>query len=307
MQQPTNPAHDLGALRAEYDHQLAALRAEVAALRRHPRRHPRLLLAIVTVAMFVALVPLSLLAANPFTDLTGGVHDPNIDLIYNAGITTGCVPNVSYCPTDVVTREQMASFIARTAGLGTNLPVVNAKTAKTATLADTATTATTAGKLGTTPIGATAYAANEIARTAQALGTNRREPDTRLTVTKRANVDATYDPIATVAITAPSAGFIIVNGTVGLGIEGTGTAGFARLRDTAPGVAPALAPSPTLYTGGGSSLATTLSPSYVFPVAAGQRSFVLEVQKQGTGTVLAFDGVISAVFIPFGSVGTAQP
>ncbi len=54
--------------------------------------------------LLVALLPLTLLAANPFGDLTGGVHDANIDAIYNAGITTGCVPNESYCPTDNVTR-----------------------------------------------------------------------------------------------------------------------------------------------------------------------------------------------------------
>jgi hypothetical protein len=42
------------------------------------------------VALLVALVPLSLLAANPFTDLTGGVHDDDIALIYvhNAGEET---------------------------------------------------------------------------------------------------------------------------------------------------------------------------------------------------------------------------
>jgi len=110
-------------------------------------------LPLALVALLVALTPLSLLAAGPFNDLTGGVHDANIGLIYDAGITKGCVPNVAYCPTANVTREEMASFLARTAGLGTNPPVVNAKTAQTATLAttaghagsaDTATSATTA-------------------------------------------------------------------------------------------------------------------------------------------------------------------
>jgi hypothetical protein len=69
-----------------------------------------------------------------------GVHDANIQVIYDAGITKGCVPNVSYCPTANVTREEMASFLARTAGLGTNPPVVNAKTAQTATHAGSADT-----------------------------------------------------------------------------------------------------------------------------------------------------------------------
>ncbi len=124
---------ELAQLRA----QLAAQQDEVAALRRavnagKTRRFPRLprrLLPFALVALLLALTPLSLLAANPFTDLvSGSVHNTNIDLIYNAGITTGCVPNAQYCPTDTVTRQEMASFLARTAGLGTNPPVVNAKT-----------------------------------------------------------------------------------------------------------------------------------------------------------------------------------
>ena len=128
---------ELAQLRA----QLAAQQDEVAALRRAVRargtrpfpRPSRRLLPLALVALLLALTPLGLLAANPFTDLTGGVHDPNIDLIYNAGITTGCVPNKQYCPTDTVTRQEMASFLARTAGLGANPPVANAKTAQTAT------------------------------------------------------------------------------------------------------------------------------------------------------------------------------
>jgi hypothetical protein len=97
---------------------------------RSARRLPPLLLA----ALLVALVPLAILAATPFTDLTGGPHDGNIAAIYATGITKGCDPPAytSYCPTANVTREEMASFLARTAGLGTNLPIVNAKTAQNA-------------------------------------------------------------------------------------------------------------------------------------------------------------------------------
>ncbi len=147
--------------------ELAQLRTEVAALRgelqRHTaaprprRRFPRRFLPLALVALLVVLTPLATFAANPFNDLTGGVHDPNIDLIYNAGITKGCVPNVSYCPTANVTREEMASFLARTAGLGTNPPVANAKTAQTATLATNATNAThaTSADTATTATNAT--------------------------------------------------------------------------------------------------------------------------------------------------------
>lgn len=78
------------------------------------------------VALLVALVPLSILAATPFTDLQeGSVHNPDIDTIYNLGITTGCSPT-EYCPTGNVTRQEMASFLSRTASLNriafTSLP-----------------------------------------------------------------------------------------------------------------------------------------------------------------------------------------
>jgi hypothetical protein len=144
--------------------QVAALTSQLASTRasrdnapRRLRRRMRFLPALV-LALFAALVPLSLLAANPFTDLVpGSVHNADIEAIYNAGITKGCVPDQQYCPTDVVTREQMATFLARLGGLGGNPAVANAKTAQTATSAQTAIsavsaqTAQDAGKLGGLP------------------------------------------------------------------------------------------------------------------------------------------------------------
>lgn len=111
--------------------EIELLRAEVAALRGEVRRkrRPHRLLPVAVATLLVALIPGLAIAANPFNDLVpGSVHNNNIDLIYNAGITTGCVPEQQYCPTDFVTRQEMASFLARSAGLGVNAPVANAKT-----------------------------------------------------------------------------------------------------------------------------------------------------------------------------------
>lgn len=47
-----------------------------------------------------------------FTDDDGSVHEPAIEALVAAGITEGCAPDL-YCPLDSVTREQMASFLAR--------------------------------------------------------------------------------------------------------------------------------------------------------------------------------------------------
>src|SRR3712207_3891496 len=97
---------------------IARLEARLAVSERGPpslRRRDRKRSALLTVilALCAALVPLGLFAASPFSDLTGGVRDPNIEAIYNAGVTKGCVPDQEYCPTANVTREEMASFLAR--------------------------------------------------------------------------------------------------------------------------------------------------------------------------------------------------
>lgn len=53
-----------------------------------------------------------------FTDDDGSVHEADIDRIATAGVTLGCNPpdNDEFCPDDIVTREQAASFFARAMG-----------------------------------------------------------------------------------------------------------------------------------------------------------------------------------------------
>jgi glucose/arabinose dehydrogenase len=54
-----------------------------------------------------------------FVDDNGDVHEGYIEAIAAAGITKGCNPpiNDEYCPSDPVTRGQMAAFLTRTLGL----------------------------------------------------------------------------------------------------------------------------------------------------------------------------------------------
>jgi S-layer homology domain len=47
-----------------------------------------------------------------FTDDTGTLHEGDINALAHAGITFGCTPT-TFCRDRVVTREQMASFLAR--------------------------------------------------------------------------------------------------------------------------------------------------------------------------------------------------
>ncbi len=49
---------------------------------------------------------------NYFSDDDSSIHEPNIDRIAAAGITTGCA-TWTYCPAGPVTREQMAAFLHR--------------------------------------------------------------------------------------------------------------------------------------------------------------------------------------------------
>lgn len=51
-----------------------------------------------------------------FMDDNGNTHEANIEAIRAAGITYGCGPD-AYCPSDVVTRAQMAAFLNRALNL----------------------------------------------------------------------------------------------------------------------------------------------------------------------------------------------
>jgi hypothetical protein len=104
--------------------QLAELRADVR--RRSSRARRRRMVAIAAVALLLALLPTVAWGA-AFVDLNpGSPHNADINLIADAGISRGCTDTAHYCPNAYVTREQMASFLARTAGLGGNPPVANA-------------------------------------------------------------------------------------------------------------------------------------------------------------------------------------
>jgi len=154
---------------------LALLEAEVTTLRGQRTRRTtwRKRLPLALVALLVALVPLGIAAAGPtFSDLgeAAPVHQANIQAIGDAGITTGFDDPANpgqrtYNPKGLVTREEMASFLARTAGLGTNAPIVNAKTAQTAT---TAQNAANAAQLGGQPASAYQLAGQPVANATNA-------------------------------------------------------------------------------------------------------------------------------------------
>ena len=81
-------------------------------------RSPRAALGFLVSAGLVGLLlvaqPTQQVAAgtSPFTDIGSSLFKADIEWLYGQGITTGCQTTL-YCPKDEVTREQMASFLAR--------------------------------------------------------------------------------------------------------------------------------------------------------------------------------------------------
>jgi SpoIID/LytB domain protein len=51
-------------------------------------------------------------SGDPFTDDDGSFFEAEIETLYASGITTGCTA-ILFCPSDLVTREQMAAFLVR--------------------------------------------------------------------------------------------------------------------------------------------------------------------------------------------------
>ncbi len=63
-------------------------------------------------------------SVDSFTDDEASVFEADINAIADAGVTQGCNPpaNDRYCPTDLVKRDQMASFFSRALGLAPIVP-----------------------------------------------------------------------------------------------------------------------------------------------------------------------------------------
>lgn len=286
MSQPAR-ADDLAQLRALVEGQQRELtrhRAELARLRRRPhlsglRRWSTTAIA----ALLVALVPLGLLAAGPFVDLNAGTDhaeaNVNIQLIADAGITKGCDPPayVNYCPNDTVNREQMASFLARTAGLGGNPPIANARTVG-----------------GFTP--------SAMARVAQV------DPFGQGTITGYFGAN-TYQTIATLTIDAPRNGYLLVNGTVTLATTAfcnnyTDCSVTVKLASDNPALQ---SPLSTAVSNRSGSWYDSVSTMYVFPVQQGTRTVTLQVAKgaQTAPEKVYVNPRLTALFVPFD--GTGQP
>ena len=262
--------------------------------RRQRRAHWKVGAAL---ALLLALVPLSILGASPtFTDLgtAGQEHRADIQAIANAGITLGfddptsSDPNARlYDPKGTVTREQMASFLARTAGLGTNTPVVNAATART---------------LATNPTGTTTFAANELTRIA-AFNADPKNSDYFLTT------PPTRD-IQTLTVSVPVQSYVLFQFS-GYMIAQQGTGCPCQLEanarmdsDTSFILMQAnLGTADTDYFGTFDRRAA--SGSYVFLASAGTHTFTLAINRLagGSSRIGLASPAIQAIVFPFDGSG----
>jgi len=321
------------------DGRIEQLEAQVAALldaqrRPRPRRRlPRRVLSLALVALLVALVPLASLAAGPtFNDLNAGsVHNANIQAIADAGITKGCDPGVSYCPNGLVTREEMASFLARTAGLGTNPPVANARTAQTAQTAlsaqtaDTATNATTAQNAVTAQTATNATTAqNAVTAQTAANATSATNATNATNADKLDGYDASalnriafsgtrlVDSVAvfnfttvgrvTITIPGPAPQAVHVRGALNLSRQSSGGAVQSRLIESGGATSqvnyfPYLTDS--AFTG------IMAYSDFVFTAAPGTHTYQLQIFHNAPGPLSTAALALTATTHPFGNSGAA--
>lgn len=96
-------------------------------------RAPRVRRSTIALILTVAALafPLGVLANHQFNDVpTGASYHDDVEALVNAGITTGCGGS-NYCPSQAVTRGQMAQFLNRLGSLdGDTDPSVHAATAQ---------------------------------------------------------------------------------------------------------------------------------------------------------------------------------
>ena len=132
------------------------------------------------------------------------------------------------------------------------------------------------------------YAANGLVRTARAAGSG--------TTLTGADVNQ-----ATVAITAPSAGFVFIQADYNLTGSGCPCDGWFLIRDNVTGT---LVPNyKILLKSTDTGVFASGGMGWTFPVTAGARSFSLQAHKV-VGTTVGVDApMLRAIYVPFGSTG----
>jgi hypothetical protein len=226
---------------------------------------------VIAAAISAALAfPLGTFAGHQFADVpNSNIFHGDIAAISGAGITSGCGGG-NYCPKEFVTREQMAAFLNRLGALAPEkTPVVNADRLD-------------------------GLDAEDLTRVAS------------ITHTGGQAIPGFPDFVThgTVSITAPAAGWIVVNVSATVRNEGcTNTVCHVagNVRHNQSGVTTNLQWE-SILAGLGS-----MSWNHAFPVNAGVNSFSLRLQRTvgGNGTLQTWGSYLTAQYVPFNGVGQA--
>jgi hypothetical protein len=237
-----------------------------------PTRIRGAVLGLVT-ALLLAF-PLGVLAAHQFGDVpNSNIFHGDIDALVDAGVTAGCGGG-NYCPNQAVTRGQMAAFMNRLGALAPGkVPVVNADRLD-------------------------GYHANGLIRVAGDAGT-----------IGTTAITATFPTLQTatdIVVAAPAAGFVVVSASIGA--QNTATTCtefvcgvFVLVRHAQSG---AVAPYQVMDLHGDTHPNASASLNFVFPVAAGNNTFQLQVGRANAGQSPSFfSAQITGIYTPFGSTG----
>jgi hypothetical protein len=229
---------------------------------------------VLVVAIAALAFPLGVLANHQFSDVpTGASYHDDVEALVAAGITTGCGGG-EYCPTDSVTRGQMAQFLNRLGNLdGNTAPSVDADQLD-------------------------GIHANGLTRFAAA----RSQPFT--------NIATTWTNIEDISITVPAAGFVMVEGSATVASFAAGcscevTVLLANSATLPPSLVDSVWDNEMVGPDGGSQEVANMSVQWVFPVAsAGTHTFYVHaISNSGTATPYAAFVQMTAQYSPFGSTG----
>ena len=246
---------------------------------------------IAALAVLIA-APLAVVAADGFTDVPdSNVFHDNITWLADAGVTKGCNPpaNTEFCPSDNVTREQMAAFMQRLA----DNQVVDAGALEGNASSDFV----MQGEANSvTPVMTAAEAGVAQVNDAGFYG-----------------LDGTVQDIDSITITAPAAGFVIVSLTSE--VWSIHVSGVSRT-ETQVGVST----SSTSFASGedhdiqipsaaaSGTYVDTVGVTKVFPVSAGANTFYFLAERAtGTGGQVG-DYQMTAMFVgsSYGTVDLAS-
>jgi hypothetical protein len=145
------------------------------------------------------------------------------------------------------------------------------------------------------------FHADQLARAARMI------PNAALTLSPTA--EQTFGPA--LSITAPTAGFVVINATATINNIGssctTGCNAFGRVRHIQTGTHSNLSIAAAHPASDGQTAYTNVGMHNVFPVAAGENTFDIRLFRgSGNGTLRGDFGEMNALFVPFGPTGGAS-